>query len=305
MTLESLVSSRRRRRACAAHLGDGERQQLAEVLELCEVPHVDGKKGSFSTKDYAQDLRRLLGKEELHGRAFESSQLLSIGAACGCSSTSTCSPTPTRTASGRWSGSSPRSSCGSTAARCARSGRPAPGEADKNASLLIFSQCKTAMGSRLLRKWLRQPLVNAHDTASATTWLTPSSTTRRCGWRSATSACRRWAATSTARSASSRAGATSGDEPPPPRRLLTTATATSPTSPLQDVVFLYQFVLKLPKLLQMLNSHDPASDDEAALVKRKFAAPLRVRRLRAVPPPRRERRRPRRRAPLEYIVLPR
>jgi len=34
-------------------------------------------------------------------------------------------------------------------------------------------------------------------------------------------------------------------------------------------------VLKLPKLLQMLNSHDPASDDEAALVKRKFAAPLR------------------------------
>ena len=34
-------------------------------------------------------------------------------------------------------------------------------------------------------------------------------------------------------------------------------------------------MLKLPKLLQMLNSHDPASDDEAALVKRKFAAPLR------------------------------
>ena len=41
------------------------------------------------------------------------------------------------------------------------------------------------------------------------------------------------------------------------------------------MVFLYQFVLKLPKLLQMLNSHDPASDAEAALVKRKFAAPLR------------------------------
>ena len=34
-------------------------------------------------------------------------------------------------------------------------------------------------------------------------------------------------------------------------------------------------MLKLPKLLQMLNSHDPESDDEAALVKRKFAAPLR------------------------------
>ena len=34
-------------------------------------------------------------------------------------------------------------------------------------------------------------------------------------------------------------------------------------------------MLKLPKLLQMLNSHDPASDAEAALVKRKFAAPLR------------------------------
>ena len=34
-------------------------------------------------------------------------------------------------------------------------------------------------------------------------------------------------------------------------------------------------MLKLPKLLQMLNSHAPESDDEAALVKRKFAAPLR------------------------------
>ena len=65
---------------------------------------------------------------------------------------------------------------------------PQPGEADKNASLLgIFSQCKTAMGSRLLRKWLRQPLVGA-TSASATTSSTPSSTTRRCGWPSATSA---------------------------------------------------------------------------------------------------------------------
>ena len=149
----------------AADLGDGERQQLAEVLELCEVPHVDGKKGSFSTKDYEQDLRRLLGKEELHGRAFESSQLLSIGAACEL--LKYLDVLADADSHGQWTlewvepAQFMRLDSG---AMRALSVDPQPGEADKNASLLgIFSQCKTAMGSRLLRKWLRQPLVNAHD----------------------------------------------------------------------------------------------------------------------------------------------
>ena len=165
-TLESLVCQQATKEGVLPpDLGDGERQQLAEVLELCEVPHVDGKKGSFSTKDYEQDLRRLLGKEELHGRAFESSQLLSIGAACGL--LKYLDVLADADSHGQWTlewvepAQFMRLDSG---AMRALSVDPQPGEADKNASLLgIFSQCKTAMGSRLLRKWLRQPLVNAHD----------------------------------------------------------------------------------------------------------------------------------------------
>ena len=165
-TLESLVCQQATKEGVLPpDLGDGERQQLAEVLELCEVPHVDGKKGSFSTKDYEQDLRRLLGKEELHGRAFESAQLLSIGAACGL--LKYLDVLADADSHGQWTlewvepAQFMRLDSG---AMRALSVDPQPGEADKNASLLgIFSQCKTAMGSRLLRKWLRQPLVNAHD----------------------------------------------------------------------------------------------------------------------------------------------
>ena len=40
----------------------------------------------------------------------------------------------------------------------------APGDADKNSSLLgLFSVCKTAMGARLVRKWLKQPLLSRVD----------------------------------------------------------------------------------------------------------------------------------------------
>ena len=210
-------------------------------------------------------------------------------AARGLLKASTPPPTPTRTASGP--GGRAREVHAARLRRDARARRPA-GEADKNASLLgIFSQCKTAMGSRLFRKWFASRSSMRTTLASATTWSTPSSMTRRCGWRPATSACRRWAAISTARSASSRAGRRSAGDGRHRRhrrrlhhhrRLLTSTATPSP----QDVVFLYQFVLLLPKLLQMPNSHDQASDDEAALVKRKFAAPLRrVHRFRAVPPP--------------------
>ena len=41
---------------------------------------------------------------------------------------------------------------------------PQPGEPDKSASLLgIFGRCKTPGGGRLLRKWLKQPLLSRYD----------------------------------------------------------------------------------------------------------------------------------------------
>ena len=64
-------------------LSEAERKKLTGVTELCEVPLTQASKGSFGVKDAEQDLQRLLGKEELHGRCFECPQKLALSACCG------------------------------------------------------------------------------------------------------------------------------------------------------------------------------------------------------------------------------
>ena len=66
-----------------AELQPPEHAKLTEVMELCEVPLTQASKGSFGVKDAEQDLQRLLGKEELHGRCFECPQKLALSACCG------------------------------------------------------------------------------------------------------------------------------------------------------------------------------------------------------------------------------
>ena len=48
-----------------------------------QVPTTTARKAAFGAKDAEQDLRRLLGTSELHGRCFESKQQLAISATCG------------------------------------------------------------------------------------------------------------------------------------------------------------------------------------------------------------------------------
>lgn len=237
-----------------AELQSPEHAKLTEVMELCEVPLTQASKGSFGTKDAEQDLQRLLGKPELHGRCFECPQKLALSACCGlvkylqlmgCTESH-----------GQWTvewvdaAHHVRLDSG---AMHALSVDPVPGEPDKNASLLgVFSHCKTAMGSRLVRKWLRQPLLSAHDIEARLTLVQAfaSSLELRSSLRD---------------EVLSRMGS---DLDRLARRLA------ARKGSLQDVVSLYYFVQKLPRLLQVLQAHEDAAEEEEQAVRERFTAPL-------------------------------
>lgn len=83
-TLESLICQQGTRECLLpAELSDADSAKLHELCELCEVPSTTAKKNAFVARDVAQDLRRLLGTRELHGRAFSSDEKLGLSAACG------------------------------------------------------------------------------------------------------------------------------------------------------------------------------------------------------------------------------
>jgi len=254
-TLESLVCQQGTREAVLpAELNDAERKKLEDLMELCEVPASIGKKGSFGAKDVEQDLRRLLGRDELHGRVFESAQGLALSAACGLIKYLELMGNPET--HGLWSldwvDSAQFMRLDSGAMR-ALSVEPLPGEVDKNASLLgIFSQCKTAMGARLVRKWLKQPLLSRYDLEGRLDLVEAfhSSLMLRDMLRSEVlpkmggdldKLCRKFAA----RKAS-----------------------------LQDVIMLYHFVLQLPRLIGVLQGHEPSTEREGTLLAERFTQPL-------------------------------
>lgn len=129
------------------------------------MPLTYSKKGAFGCKDAEQDLRRLTGARELHGRAFEPASSLGLSAVCALvrylellSSADTM---------GLWTldwvaaNQFMRLDAGAMRALSVDAQR---GDSDKNASLMgLFSCCKTQMGARLMRKWLKQPLLHAAD----------------------------------------------------------------------------------------------------------------------------------------------
>jgi len=254
-TLESLVCQQGTRECLLpAELTGPERKKLEDLMELCEVPSSVGKKGTFTAKDAEQDLRRLLGSQELHGRVFESAQGLALSAICAMIKyLDLLANVETH---GQWSldwvDSSQFMRLDSGAMR-ALSVEPQPGESDKNASLLgIFSQCKTAMGARLVRKWLKQPLLSRFDLEERLDLvetfargfelrdLLRSEVLPKMG-SDLDKLCRKFAAHK---------------------------------ATLQDVVMLYHFVLQLPNLLSVLRNHDASSEREAALLKKRFTEPL-------------------------------
>lgn len=254
-TLESLICQQGTREALVcAELGEAEKRNLTDVLELCEVPFTSAKKGSFSTSDVQQDLRRLLGTSELHGRCFESAQGLATSAACGLVRYLELM-SRVETHGGwtlEWVDAAQFMRLDAGAMR-ALSVEPLPGEPDKNASLLgIFSNCKTAMGSRLLRKWLKQPLLSKFDIEERLDVVQVFATSFELRGELRDTVLPKMG----------------GDLDRLGRKF------SARKASLQDVVSLYRFVGQLPKLLDALREHEARSDHEQALVHRKFTQPL-------------------------------
>jgi len=165
-TLESLICQQGARECLLPpEQSENERAKLEDLAELCEVPSTVGsKKGAFAAKDVEQDLRRLVGKSELLNRAFTPSRLC-LGATSGL--ISYLNLMENRETHGVWTmdwvDAAQFMRLDSGAMR-ALSVEPQPGDNEKSASLLgLFSVCKTAMGARLLRKWMKQPLLSRHD----------------------------------------------------------------------------------------------------------------------------------------------
>ena len=167
-TLESLICQQGTRECVLpAELGAADQAKLADLFEMCEVPVSTAKPNAFSARDAAQDLRRLLGGEpkELHGRHAETS--LAIDACAGLISYLGLMAQPET--HGQWAlewvdpAHFMRLDAG---AMRALSLEPVPGEASKASLLGIVSQCKTLMGGRLVRRWLRQPLLSPAEIES-------------------------------------------------------------------------------------------------------------------------------------------
>ena len=258
-TLESLLCQQGAKE-CLLPVELGEttdlRSKLTEVLELCEVPTTTAKKGTFATKEAELELRKLLGVSELHNRAFASPDQLAISAASGL--IKYLDLMAVKETHGLWAmdwidaAQYMRLDAG---AMRALSVEPQPGDHDKNASLLgLFSVCKTAMGSRLVRKWLKQPLLDRSQLEER--------------YDLVEALIRGYETRSMLR-----------DEVLPKLgadldKLGRKFAAKKAT--LKEVVHLYYFVLNLPRLLQALRQHSDQAEEaeEAELIAAKFTKPL-------------------------------
>jgi DNA mismatch repair protein MSH2 len=138
--------------------------------------------------------------------------------------------------------------------------------------LPFISQCKTAMGARLVRKWLKQPLLSAHDieeryvdelSIREVHLVRPALFHR---YELVEAFCKGYETRSLLR-----------DEVLPKMggdldRLGRKFAARK--SNLADVVSLYYFVQALPRLLDTLKAHEARTDEEEALLKSRFISPL-------------------------------
>ena len=254
-TLESVICQQGARECLLpAELTEAQRAKLEEVMETCEVPVSSAKSGAFSSGSVEQDLRRLLGQETLHGRCFESAQGLALSSCAGLLRyLGLMSNSDTH---GLWSmdwvdaAQFMRLDAG---AMRALSVEPLPGEPDRNASLLgVFRECKTAMGARLVRKWLKQPLLSKYDIE-----------------------CRLDLVDAFAKGLETRSMLRSEVLPKMGSDLekIGRKFAASKAG-LQDVVALYYFVLQMPQLIHALQAHEARSDREESLLRTKFVEPV-------------------------------
>tara|TARA_B100000524_G_scaffold203349_1_gene106077 strand:+ start:150 stop:2930 length:2781 start_codon:yes stop_codon:yes gene_type:complete len=254
-TLESLMCQQG---ACEVvipvELVEADRARLKHVFDRCELKVTVGTRSSFKGKDSEQDLRRLLGVDELRGRCLATEQRLSLTAAGGL-----IKHLELMTASdshGLWAleWTEPNHFMRLDAgALHALSVFPQSGESDRNASLQgILGKCQTAAGTRMLRKWLKQPLITTYDIELRLDLVQAFATSFQL------------------------------------RSMLRDAVLPSlsaelericrkmqgPRGDLQDVYVLYRWVHALPALLRALHTAEGCTEQEAELLSSRFVAPL-------------------------------
>lgn len=137
-------------------------QKLKEVLEKCNVTLSENGKANFDAKDIEQDLRRLLGDKKPFNKNSEL-DLVSAMAACSC----------LIKANDLLSDASSFGTWGlsvynleqfmrlDAAAVGALNLLPTARDSSERHNLFgLLNKCHTAMGSRRLRQWVKQPLVD-------------------------------------------------------------------------------------------------------------------------------------------------
>ncbi len=256
-TLESLVCQQGVREVVVpVELVDAERVRLEQLFHVCDIKVTEGSRGSFKEKDSEQDLRRLLGVEELRGCCFDTKQRLSVAATAGL-----IKHLDLMAASDshglwvlEWTEPSQFMRLDSGALR-ALSVLPQRGEPERNASLQgIFGHCRSVAGTRMLRKWLKQPLTAPYDIELRLDLVQAFSSS--------------FELRGTMRDAV--LPSLSTDLEGICRKMQ------SPRRALQDVYALYRWAQALPALLRALHIAEGCTEQEAALLSNRFITPLEV-----------------------------
>ncbi|SNX87257.1 probable DNA mismatch repair protein MSH2 [Melanopsichium pennsylvanicum] len=145
---------------------DVDLKKLRDVIERCGVVMFDNRRADFSGKNIEQDLRRLL-KEEFCGVTIPE---LDLKVAMGATSALT-SYLALLTDESNFGQYSIRTHDLSQYLRLDNSALralnlfPEPGQtgSSKNTSVFgLLNRCRTGQGQRLLAQWLKQPLINVH-----------------------------------------------------------------------------------------------------------------------------------------------
>ncbi|KAF8582578.1 DNA mismatch repair protein [Ramaria rubella] len=139
--------------------------KIREVVERCGVVLTERKSGEFAPKNIEQDLNRLLKIETSSAALPEFDFKLAMGATSALVSYLSLLADPSN--HGQYTlrrhDLAQYMKLDASALR-ALSLMPAPGDLSKTTSLFgLLNKCKSAQGVRLLGAWLKQPLVNLHE----------------------------------------------------------------------------------------------------------------------------------------------
>lgn len=144
--------------------GTAQGKKLREVLERCEVAITERKKADFVTKDVEMDLGRLLPEEGAGNISQFSMQHAMSAMSCVIKYLDLLRDDSTLHRFSITTIDLEKFMKIDGAAMRALNLFPAVGDTNKNMSLFgLLNKCKTAIGSRLLSQWIKQPLLDMEE----------------------------------------------------------------------------------------------------------------------------------------------